>query len=439
MFDAALIRPGRRRHQRDWNGRWWLSAVLLASLVVCPGLRADDAAPGGDPRRRAGCRAGCAGSDAVQHFIDDQQIAGAVVVVSHRGVVVLDEAIGQADIDRAIPMQDDTIFRIYSMTKPLTSVIVMMLVEEGKVELDAPVAQYLPELEHVQVATGADGSGRVAPARDMTVRDLLRHTSGLTYGLFGDTPVDRLYREAGILTGGNDDLQTTVSKISQMPLLYQPGTRFNYSVSTDVLGRLIERVTGQSLDVAFQERLLTPLKMTDTGFQVPADKLHRLAANYGPDDQGGLRVIDDPLTSKFAAPAAMLSGGGGLVSTGHDYLRFCQMLLNDGALDGVRILKPETVHELTTNQLPDGVWPISVGDSQRPGTGFGLGFSVIVEPIPFFDYVPVGEYGWGGAASTHFWISPRDDLAVVVLSQYKPFSFRLEGALKPIIYRSIRQ
>ena len=360
---------------------------------------------------------------AVQALVEDEKIAGASVVVARKGSIVLSETFGMVDMEAQKPMQTDTIFRFYSMTKPITSVAVMMLYEEGKLKLDEPVSRYIPEFEGLKVY--ADSGEHEDPARPMSVRDLLRHTSGLTYGYFGNTPVDKMYRSRNVL-GRQSSLEDMAGKLSEIPLLYQPGTKWHYGVSTDVLGYLVQKVSGQSLDVFFKERIFKPLKMRDTAFHVPRQKVDRFAVCYGPKVDGGLKVVDEPLKSEYLRKPALFSGGGGLVSTARDYMRFCQMLLNKGQLDGTRLLQVETVEMMTSNQLPDGV-------TRGESGGFGLGFSVqTVEGTS-----PVGEYGWGGMASTHFWISPKDELAVVALSQRIPYSGQLENAIKSIIYGSI--
>jgi len=350
---------------------------------------------------------------AVQALVDDEKIAGASVVVARKGSIVLSETFGMVDMEAQKPMQTDTIFRFYSMTKPITSVAVMMLYEEGKLKLDEPVSRYIPEFEGLKVY--ADSGEHEDPARPMSVRDLLRHTSGLTYGYFGNTPVDKMYRSRNVL-GRQSSLEDMAGKLSEIPLLYP----------TDVLGYLVQKVSGQSLDVFFKERIFKPLEMKDTAFHVRRQKVDRFAVCYGPKVDGGLKVVDEPLKSEYLRKPALFSGGGGLVSTARDYMRFCQMLLNKGQLDGTRLLQVETVEMMTSNQLPDGV-------TRGESGGFGLGFSVqTVEGTS-----PVGEYGWGGMASTHFWISPKDELAVVALSQRIPYSGQLENAIKSIIYGSI--
>jgi len=360
---------------------------------------------------------------AVQALVGDEKIAGASVIVARRGKIVFFETFGMMDKEAKKTMQKDAIFRIYSMTKPVTSVAVMMLYEEGKLKLDDPVSKYIPEFKGLKVY--AESGKHKDQAREMSIRDLLRHTSGLTYGFFGNTAVDKMYKAKSIFDW-QSSLEDMINKLSEVPLLYQPGTRWHYSVSTDVLGYLVEKISGQSLDKFFKRRIFKPLDMKDTAFRVVSKKADRFAVCYGPKEDGGLRVVDDPAKSRYLKKRKLFSGGGGLVSTARDYMRFCQMLLNKGQLDGKRLLGSETVEMMTSNQLPDGV-------SRGNDGGFGLGFSVRIEDGRF----PKGEYGWGGMASTHFWIFPKDELIVVALSQRMPFSSQLENAVKSIIYDSI--
>ena len=359
---------------------------------------------------------------AVQWLIDDKRIAGGIVVVARKGKIAFFETFGMMDMKAEKPTAKDSILRFYSMTKPITSVAAMMLYEEGKIKLDDPVSKYAPQFKDLKVYSE---SGNVAAKRPVTVRDLLRHTSGLTYGFFGNTAVDKMYLERGVF-GWESNLEDMMDKLGEIPLLYQPGTRWHYSVSTDVLGYVVEKVSGQPLDEFFEERIFEPLGMKDTAFYVPADKVDRFSVCYGPNLMGWLPVTDNPATSRYLKKPSMLSGGGGLVSTAPDYLRFCQMLLNKGRLAGKRLLRAETVEMMTKNQLPEGV-------TRDDSGGFGLGFSVRTEEAKF----PEGEYGWGGMASTHFWISPKHDLIVIALSQRMPYSGQLENAVKSIVYDSI--
>jgi CubicO group peptidase (beta-lactamase class C family) len=324
------------------------------------------------------------------------------------------------------------------MTKPITSVAAMILVDAGKIELDDPVSKYLPEFKNLRVHTGK-GDETEETKREITIRDLLRHTSGLTYGVFGNTPVDDLYKKAGVLTR-DESLQDMMTKLGKLPLLYQPGSRWHYSVSTDVLGRVVEVASGQGLDEFFAERIFKPLDMKDSGFYVPADKVDRFTAVQGIDAQDKkLKVTEPADKSRFCKKPKLLSGGGGGVSTARDYLRFCQMLLNGGELDGVRILRKETVAEMTKNQLPEEAMKAKNGGNAEVGDGFGLGFGVRVGKDDPGAGRAVDEYWWGGAASTHFWISPRQDLIVVALEQFMPSRPKLQQAIKPLIYQAVKE
>jgi CubicO group peptidase (beta-lactamase class C family) len=374
---------------------------------------------------------------AVRQLIKDGKIAGAITLVARHGKVVLFEAHGVRDVATGKPMEKDTICRFYSMTKPVTTVAAMILWEKGRFQLDDPVSKYLPEFKGLKVYAGgkADDPKLVAARREITVRDLMRHTSGLTYGAFSNSAVDALYRKNEILAPGTK-LEKMVEKLGKIPLLYQPGTRFHYSVSTDVLGRLVEVLAKKSLDAFFQENIFTPLDMKDTGFYVPDKKQGRLAARHGRNAKGKLIVTEASAKSEFLKKPTLLSGGGGLVSTARDYARFCQMLLGGGQLDGRRLLKGKTVQLMTKNHLPVEAMPLTLL-GRREGVGFGLGFSVRVAAVKNDPGSRVGEYGWGGAASTHFWISPKDDLFVIALRQFMPFEDMLERKLKPLIYDAI--
>ena len=378
-------------------------------------------------------------TEVMKTFVAEKKVAGVTTIVVRKGKVVFFESVGKREIEADTPMKPDSIFRIYSMSKPITSVAVMMLVEEGKIALDDQVAKYLPELKGVEVFVEVkEGQLITQPTkREMTVRDLLRHTSGLTYGFFSDTEVDKRYRNANILNPLGT-LAGMPKKLGKLPLLYQPGTRFQYSVSSDLLGALVEVASGQKFDEFLQTRIFEPLDLRDTAFHVSKEKLDRFSANYSPSEDGGLQVNDVPSKSLYRFKPRLLSGGGGLTSTARDYSRLCQMLLNKGELEGKRLLKAKTVESMTKNQLPDQAYPIDLG-GKRPGVGFGLGFSVVKEKTAFTAIQPIGEFGWGGAASTHFWISPQDELAVVVLTQIMPFTFQMEFAIKPLVYNAIHK
>jgi CubicO group peptidase (beta-lactamase class C family) len=372
----------------------------------------------------------------VQGMVDKQQTAGAVVLVARRGKIAQLEAIGKMDSAANKAMRPDALFRIYSMSKPITTAAALMLCDDGKLKLDDPVSRHLPDFKGLRVQ-GGKADETVPADREMTIRDLMRHTSGLTYGFMDDSPVDRLYRSEKI-GESSDNLAEFVGKLGKLPLKYQPGTQFNYSFSTDVLGRVIEVVSGKPLDEFFRDRIFEPLDMRDTGFVVPDEKLERFTACHRRGDDA-LKVSDDPSKSPFRQHRKFLSGGGGLVSTARDYLRFAQMLLNGGEWQGKRLLRAETVREMTTNQLPDEALPMKLAGFKLPGLGFGLGVSVRLDTKSTKPDPAAGEYGWSGAASTYFWIAPKSELIVIVLQQLEPFNVDLQTALKPIIYAAIEK
>ncbi|MDA1014414.1 MAG: serine hydrolase [Planctomycetota bacterium] len=343
------------------------------------------------------------------------RIVGCLALVARGDKVAYLKTWGQRDRKRDQPMKHDTIFRIYSMTKPITSVAVMQLVEQGKLRLDDPVAKYLPELKDLEVIAGENGEKTVKAERRISVRDLLRHTSGMTYGFFGDSVADKAYRSAGVLVV-DPTIEATVKKLGTLPLLYQPGTRWHYSVSTDVLGRLVEVVSKERFDRYLKQHIFDPLEMRDTFFMVPRGKQDRFAEMYRPAT-GSALTESLPLESiRFLMPANQLfSGGGGLCSTTGDYLRFCRALLNGGVLDGKRILKADTIARMTRNQLDE----ISSGDFQ-----FGLGFAIGAE----------GEYSWGGAAGTRFWINPKRKLIGLFMIQIKPYGLKYGERIKQVVY-----
>jgi CubicO group peptidase (beta-lactamase class C family) len=381
-----------------------------------------------------------------QH-IADKKMAGAMGLIARRGKIAYQETYGMADIENSKPMQFDTIHRIYSMSKPITSVAVMMLYEEGKFQLNDPLGKYLPEFAKMQVAieekdpqTGKPVMKTAPAKRPITVRDLLRHTAGLTYGVFGDTLVDREYRKAGILS--NPNLADFVTKLAAIPLQYEPGTRWHYSVSVDVLGRLVEVLSGKSFDQFLQERIFTPLEMNDTGFTVPANKVNRLARLYTPTKEGPikpspicnsreecLQKFPDAVPS-FTQQMGMLSGGGGLVSTAYDYLRFCQMLLNQGQYEGKRLLSRKTVQLMSNDNL--GTIP-----GMGPGVGFGLGFAVSKAPGEAGMLGSPGEYNWGGAAGTKFWIDPQEELIGIFMIQILPNTVDYGSEFRVLAYQAI--
>jgi CubicO group peptidase (beta-lactamase class C family) len=380
-----------------------------------------------------------------RRYVDQKKIAGALTLVARKGRVAYLSPVGMADLERGRPMREDTIFRIYSMTKPIASVALMTLYEHGHFQLDDPVSKFLPSWRDLRVYEGGNHPTFLTrPAeRPMTIRDLLTHTSGLTYGFMERTNVDRAYRRLGIgeRTG---TLAGMVEQLATLPLEFSPGTRWNYSVSTDVVGHLVERISGRRLDVYLREEIFEPLGMQDTGFFVPPEKLERFAANYRRRPDKTLEIEDEPASSPYATPPTFLSGGGGLVSTAGDYLRFCRMLLEGGALDGARILGRKTIELMTLNHLPGGrdIAELNVGGQfsqvEYVGVGFGLGFSVTLDLARAQIIGSPGEYAWGGAASTAFWIDPAEELVVIFMTQFFPSgTFNFRGQLKSIVYPAI--
>jgi len=365
----------------------------------------------------------------VQTDIDAQRIAGAVLLLHHARETVLFESFGLRDVASGDPMMHDTIFRIFSMTKPVTSVAVMMLDERGALDIDDSVGRYLPELAELEVLTD---DGTLVPAgREITIRDLLSHTGGLTYGLFADTPIDRAYREAEVLIGAPTSADI-VARLGTLPLKHQPGAAWEYSVSTDVLGRLVEVVSGQALDLFFEREIFAPLGMLDTGFFVPVEKLPRLAGYYQPGD-GGLQVVADVWRVVDQRPS-LLSGGGGLFSTATDYLTFCRMVLNGGAIDGTRLLTPASIEEMATDHLSglagrsDNV--LRAGPYVIPG-GFGLGFAVDKTDTPAGSS---RRLFWYGIASTSFWIDLDQGLIGIYLVQHEPLDMSLGNRFRDLTY-----
>ncbi len=380
----------------------------------------------------------------MQHWVDEGKLAGVSTLVARRGRVVHHAWCGKADLARGTPMAADTIVRIYSMTKPLTSVAIMMLYEEGRFQLDDPITRFLPCFSNMRVfAGGARGKIETVPAvRDITFRDLLTHTSGLTYGFMESTLVDAQYRERHVNFQADDgDLGQMVERVAALPLLAQPGAEWNYSVATDVLGHLVAVISGQSFESFMLERVTGPLGMVDTAFHLPPEKLPRFAANYLRAGDDLLHLADDPATSRYGAPRAICSGGGGLVSTAGDYLRFCQMMLNKGELDGVRLLGRKTVELMTSNHLRGDMADMGqarFSESTYEGIGFGLGFSVMLDPAKAQILGTPGEYAWGGAASTAFWVDPAEEMAVILLTQLMPSStYPLRRELRVLTYHAI--
>ncbi|MGQ0578359.1 MAG: serine hydrolase domain-containing protein [Betaproteobacteria bacterium] len=370
--------------------------------------------------------------------VDSGELPGVVILIARDGRLAYARSFGWQDREKKIPMRSDSIFRIYSMTKPIVSVAAMMLVEEGRLGLHEPVSKFIPEFKEMKVgvevkdaSTGASTLSLVNAKRQMTVQDLLRHTSGLTYASVGqDTPVKKMYRDAEIMSQKRV-LAEFVKALAKLPLAFEPGTTWEYGHSSDVLGRVVEVVSGQSLDVFLAERILKPLKMVDSGFHVSADKLDRLA-QPAPDVYTG----KTPELLDVTQPATFFAGGHGMVSTAGDYLRFAQMLENGGELDGVRILAPKTVEYMTANHLHSN---ISLGPTflPGPGYGFGLGFGTRVEVGQSEWPGTPGEFYWGGYAGTYFWVDPLEDLVPVMMSQEPVRRPHYRSLLRNLVYQAI--
>lgn len=392
-------------------------------------------------------------------------MVGGMGMIARNGRIIYSETYGQADREAGRTMEEDAMYRIYSMTKPITALAVMMLYEEGRFFLNDPVAMYISELADLELAlstaegdTGIISDGTRSrgvgegekslvgqtrkPARQPTIRDLLMHTAGFSYGVFGNTEVDQKYREAGLL-GPQMDLKEFVTALGKIQLQYEPGTRWHYSVSVDVQGRLVEAVSGMAFGEFLRTRIFEPLGMNDTYFTVPPEKLPRLAQLYAPEGVGtggffaptkgpGLEVAAPQVSVGYVKGTRFESGGGGLVSTARDYMRFAQLMLNGGVLGDVRLLSPKTVELMTMNHLGD----IPMGFN-RAGVGFGLGYGVVLNPGDAGEVSSAGEYNWGGAAGTRFWIDPQENLIGLFMVQSIPHRTRLSGEFKSLVYQGL--
>jgi CubicO group peptidase (beta-lactamase class C family) len=392
-----------------------------------------------------------------RRYVDGGDLPGLLTQVYRSGKLVHTGMSGHMDLERGKAMREDAIFRIYSMSKPITSVALMMLAEEGLIGLDDDVRAHIPSWKGLgvyasgvpTVRAGAPASFLTTrPARAMKVVDLVTHTSGLTYGFMMRTSVDAAYRKAKIndfqTPGGLDGF---IEQLSTLPLEFSPGTAWNYSVSIDVMGYLVQKLSGLSFGEFLRTRLFEPLGMTDTAFYCPPEKLDRFTSCYQPKEGGGLKLQDDGQKSTYATPPALESGGGGLVSTAHDYMRFCRMMLHGGTLDGVQILSPKTVALFSLNHLPDGKCledmapPGLFSEAGYSGIGFSIGCGVNIDVAKTRLPGTLGEYFWGGAASTAFWIDPTEELAVVFMTQVMGTDARLtlRRDLRTLVYSAMTE
>ena len=372
----------------------------------------------------------------IQALIDDEKLSGAVLMIVQQGELQMNKALGYKNVENQIPMENDTIFRIFSMTKPITGTALMILHDEGKFELNDPIEKYLPELSNLRVAISVndDGSWETESAEHpLTVRELMSHTGGFTYfPPIGNGPIAEAYVEAGI--GGDATLAESIPELRNIPLDYQPGTKWVYSISVDIQGYLIEKLSGQTLDTFFQERIFDPLGMEDTAFFVASDKAHRLSRMYVPRNGNLLRTdnLGNSLGGSFLEKPAFLAGGHGLTSTASDYMKFAQMHLNNGILNGTRILSEEAIDLMRDNQLPEAVKEIG---QPYPGNVFGLDFAV-VENSDVFQKAPIGTHWWWGIAGSWFWIDPITETVVIGMIQNNDIllSLQIHRAARSAIY-----
>ncbi|HST85663.1 MAG TPA: serine hydrolase domain-containing protein [Kineosporiaceae bacterium] len=383
-----------------------------------------------------------------RRYVDDGRLPGWSLLISRHGRVAESSVYGSRDLESHLPIEPDTLFRIYSMTKPITSVAAMLLYEQGAFDLNDPVSRFIPAFAEPRVYVGgpATNPATVPAVEPIRIRHLLTHTSGLTYGFHRVHPVDEIYRAEGFewSAPAGMDLATCCEHWARLPLLFQPGAEWVYSIATDVLGRVIEVISGQPLDEFFRTRILEPLGMTDTGFTVPVNRRDRLAALYTPHPDTGAAVRYDALGTAAVEGDRFLSGGGGLVGTIGDYHRFVEFLRRGGESEtGVRLLGDRTLRYMTRNHLPGGADLISYGrplfaETRYDGMGFGLGFSVLLDPVANGTIGTTGSFAWGGAASTAFWVDPVEDLSVIFMTQLLPSStYPFRQQLRQLIYAAL--
>ncbi len=378
-------------------------------------------------------------TELTQRYVDAGRIAGAITMVSRHGKLVHYEAVGNRGIDKAEPLQKDDLFRIYSMSKPITAVAIMQLYEQGKFQLTDPISKFVPELAELSVL-GAQGE--LTPAnKPITMQQLLTHTAGFSYGFDPSDPVDQLYRKASGFEAKN--LDEFAASLGKLPLKYQPGTQWHYSVAVDITGLIVQRISGQRFDEYLQEHIFAPLGMVDTFFSVPDDKMDRFLPNHAWNPKANKLITLGPDSVSRFRNATLFSGGGGLVSTATDYLRFSEMLRGGGELDGNRIIGRNTLNYMTTNHLPASVAGGGTGESpnlvgtQLNGFGFGLGFGLMTDPAAAGVIGSKGEFYWGGAAGTVFWVDPKEDLVVIAMIQLMGSPWPLRSDLKVAVHQAI--
>ena len=413
-------------------------SILLAAALL-PGVFAGNLAAG-DAKVVAPESVGLSSerlerlTKAMQEDIDQKKTGGVVVLIARHGSIAYHKAFGMADIESGKKMLTDSLFRLYSMTKPVTSVALLTLYEEGKFQLSDPLEKYIPAFKNVKVFVKTDENGRTIleePKRKITIQDVFRHTAGFSYG-FGDTPVDKCYQQAGIDFAKLDSLKELVDRMAPCPLLYQPGEKWVYSLAHDVQAYLVEYFSGMRFDKYVQSKIIQPLGMKDAVFGIPKEYVGRYTTNYGPKKEGGVEPIDKPESSNYARYTDHPFGGLSLSSTTMDYFRFAQMLLNRGKLDNVRILGRKTVELMTANNLPPQIPDIGM----MGGTGYGLGVSSLINPALAGNLGSQGIFGWGGAATTSVVIDPKEDLVVLYFTQYMGSDFGYRR-FQTLVYQSI--
>jgi CubicO group peptidase (beta-lactamase class C family) len=370
----------------------------------------------------------------MQRYIDEGKVAGIVTLVARRGHVAHFGKFGFQDLQIEKPMGLDTIFRIYSMTKPITSVAAMILYEQGLFHMNDPISKFIPDFKNVKVLAR---DGRLEdPKRDITIHDLMTHTAGLSYAVEVDSLVDRAYLEAEIWDPKIDNREF-VRRIASLPLRFHPGQSWYYSVATDVIGHLVEILADKPLPEFFEERIFQPIAMVDTSFSIQPEKVDRFATLYGLTEEGPLEIIEKAVGGEYF-DVKVFYGGSGLVSTAEDYLRFSQLILNKGTLDGVRLLGRKTVEWMTMNHLPQGLLKIIPAQDLMPGFGFGIGFSIVVDLPQSAMLGSVGSHGWGGWASTHFWIDPTEEIIGILMLQYIPSgTYPIHMDIRTLTYQAL--
>ena len=380
----------------------------------------------------------------LQEYVDSKKVSGFVSLVARDSEVVHFETCGFRDAEKMLPMERDTIFRIYSMTKPITSVALMMLYEQGKFQLAESVSRYIPAFGKTKVLSGYGYMGQqlVPPDPPMTIHHLLTHTAGLSYGFHFDTPIDEMYRES-IFRSETASLEEKITGMANLPLRFHPGSAWNYSIATDVCGYLVQVLSDMPFEDFLQQRIFSPLGMVDTGFHVPPDKVDRFAKLYqhNPGNGSFHEYVGAPHIPwhDYTKPASAPSGGGGLISTTADYWQFANMLLNEGELGGVQLIGRKTLEFMTLNHIKPELLPLGIGLSPMPGRGFGLGFDVIIDAAQTGVINSNGTFGWGGAAATDFWVDPQEQVVGIIMTQLMDDQLPFQQDFRALTYQALAE